>query len=104
MARARRPEVRFSAVGRYAVRRRFDRGCLSQRHRARQSAEALYWRLATARALPVHRSRPDVKPAEGKPDVVAPGELTVTGITVHLQDSREALEMTPRTFRHAVGC
>src|SRR5262249_13564631 len=47
---------------------------------------------------------PDVGPAEGKPDVVAPGELTVTGITVDLQDSREALEMTYRTFRRAVGC
>src|SRR5262249_22513186 len=34
---------------------------------------------------------PDVGPAEGKPDVVAPGKLTVTGITVDLQDSREAL-------------
>src|SRR6185437_5937851 len=36
---------------------------------------------------------PDVRPAEGKPDVVAPGELAVTGIAVDLQDTREALEM-----------
>src|SRR4051794_16968007 len=30
------------------------------------------------------KATPDVRPAEGKPDVVAPGELAVTGIAVDL--------------------
>jgi hypothetical protein len=48
---------------------------------------------------------PDMRSAEGKPDVIAIGQLTVAGIAIDLQNALEALEVGDRRpLGFAVGC